>query len=69
VEFQNLEIRYPSNPDVAALKQINVTIQPGEKFGIIGRTGSGKSTMASALLRIVPFYGGRILIDGYGKLG
>lgn len=39
-------------------------IKPGEKVGIIGRTGAGKSSMAQALFRAVELCGGRIVVDG-----
>lgn len=46
------------------LKQINCDIKPGEKVGIVGRTGAGKSTLTLALFRILERAGGRIVIDG-----
>jgi ABC-type multidrug transport system fused ATPase/permease subunit len=39
-------------------------INPGEKIGIVGRTGSGKSTLMLGLLRIIEGSSGRIVIDG-----
>jgi len=46
------------------LKQINCDIKPGEKVGIVGRTGAGKSTLTLALFRILERAGGRIMVDG-----
>ncbi|XP_029207815.1 multidrug resistance-associated protein 1-like [Acropora millepora] len=46
------------------LKQINCGVKPGEKIGIVGRTGAGKSTLTLALFRILERAGGRIVIDG-----
>jgi len=42
---------------------MNLLIRPAEKIGIVGRTGSGKSSMMLALLRIIECSAGRILID------
>jgi ATP-binding cassette subfamily C (CFTR/MRP) protein 1 len=46
------------------LKNINCTIKPGEKVGIVGRTGAGKSSLTLALFRIIEPAGGTITIDG-----
>lgn len=46
------------------LKGISLTIRGGENVGVVGRTGSGKSTMIQALFRLVEPAGGRIVIDG-----
>eukprot|EP01022_Parablepharisma_sp_SALTPOND_P000797 TRINITY_DN105059_c1_g1_i1.p1 TRINITY_DN105059_c1_g1~~TRINITY_DN105059_c1_g1_i1.p1 ORF type:complete len:1385 (+),score=125.11 TRINITY_DN105059_c1_g1_i1:140-4294(+) len=52
LEIQNLSIRY--QPDARlALANVNFKVAPGEKVGVVGRTGSGKSTLTLALLRIL----------------
>ena len=62
IEFVNYSVRY--RPDTKmVLKDINIIIQPGEKVGIVGRTGSGKSTLCLCLFRIIEATNGQILID------
>ncbi|XP_038251340.1 ATP-binding cassette sub-family C member 10 [Dermochelys coriacea] len=62
VEFQQVVLTYrPGLPN--ALDGVTFTIYPGEKVGIVGRTGSGKSTIFLALFRMVELSGGRILLD------
>lgn len=46
------------------LKKLNLDVQGGEKVGIVGRTGAGKSTITLALTRIVEICGGSVKIDG-----
>ena len=62
IEFIDFSVKYrPFNPII--LKKINLKINPGEKIGIIGRTGSGKSTIVMSLCRILESLEGKILID------
>lgn len=61
--FQNLQIRYAEHlPSV--LKNITCTFPGRKKIGVVGRTGSGKSTLIQAIFRIVEPRGGSIVIDG-----
>ncbi|VEB45392.1 Putative multidrug export ATP-binding/permease protein SAV1866 [Chromobacterium violaceum] len=48
---------------------LNLTIRPGEKIGLVGRSGAGKSTIVNLLLRFYDLDGGRILIDGQDIAG
>ncbi|KAM6272176.1 ATP-binding cassette sub-family C member 10 isoform 3-T4 [Spheniscus humboldti] len=63
VEFQQVVLAYREGlPN--ALDGVNFTVYPGEKVGIVGRTGSGKSTLFLALFRMLELKSGRILLDG-----
>nr|XP_009486161.1 PREDICTED: multidrug resistance-associated protein 7 [Pelecanus crispus] len=63
VEFQQVVLAYREGlPN--ALDGVNFTVYPGEKLGIVGRTGSGKSTLFLALFRMLELKSGRILLDG-----
>ncbi|KAJ9110598.1 hypothetical protein QFC22_006716, partial [Naganishia vaughanmartiniae] len=63
VTLDNVELKYrPELP--AVLKGLSVQIRPGEKVGIVGRTGAGKSSCLQALFRLVEISRGRITIDG-----
>ncbi|XP_022899785.2 ATP-binding cassette sub-family C member 4-like isoform X1 [Onthophagus taurus] len=61
VRFENLYLKYCVDEE-PVLKNLNINIQPGEKIGIVGRTGAGKSSLISALFRIAPF-DGHLFID------
>lgn len=58
----NEQIRYRPNAPLV-LKGITCTFSAGNKIGVVGRTGSGKSTLISSLFRLVDPAGGKILID------
>ncbi|XP_070940281.1 multidrug resistance-associated protein 1 isoform X2 [Macaca nemestrina] len=63
VEFRNYCLRYREDLDFV-LRHINVTISGGEKVGIVGRTGAGKSSLTLGLFRINESAEGEIIIDG-----
>nr|XP_023021441.1 probable multidrug resistance-associated protein lethal(2)03659 [Leptinotarsa decemlineata] len=61
IEFRDLSLKYV-NEEPPVLKNLEFTVQPGEKIGIVGRTGAGKSSLISALFRLAPIEGS-VLID------
>ncbi|KAL9430732.1 hypothetical protein AB3S75_026014 [Citrus x aurantiifolia] len=63
VDLIDLQVRYRSNTPLV-LKGITLSIHGGEKIGVVGRTGSGKSTLIQVFFRLVEPSGGRIIIDG-----
>ncbi|KAG6748476.1 hypothetical protein POTOM_048399 [Populus tomentosa] len=63
VDLKDLQVRYRPNTPLV-LKGITLSIQGGEKIGVVGRTGSGKSTMIQVFFRLVEPTGGKIIIDG-----
>ncbi len=63
IVFENVSFVYPDT-GIKALENVSFEIQPGQKFAIIGRTGSGKTTIADLLVRMYDVTEGRILIDG-----
>ncbi|KAJ3281658.1 Multidrug resistance-associated protein 1 [Rhizoclosmatium sp. JEL0117] len=64
IEIQDLVLAYDSRPDHNVVNGISLMIKDGEKVGIVGRTGSGKSTLMDSLFRLFEAKAGRILIDG-----
>ncbi|KAG7840075.1 hypothetical protein KL942_002874 [Ogataea angusta] len=63
IEYKNYSTRYRENLD-PVLKNINLSIRAGEKIGIVGRTGSGKSSLMLSLFRIIEPIEGHIEVDG-----
>ncbi|KAJ2871059.1 Canalicular multispecific organic anion transporter 1 [Coemansia aciculifera] len=65
VEFKDLSVKYGAHQPYV-LKNLNINIRPGEKVGIVGRTGAGKSTLAKAIFRLLnKNIEGSIEIDGH----
>ena len=63
IEFQGVTFAYP-NTQVPALDEVSFRIQPGEKVGIIGRIGSGKTTLEKLVLKLYAPTAGTLLLDG-----
>ena len=63
IEFRNVHFRYPGAPE-KALEGVTFTLQPGEHVALLGRVGSGKSTIAKLLLGLYDPEEGVILLDG-----
>ncbi|CAO3645423.1 unnamed protein product [Cunninghamella blakesleeana] len=62
IEFKNLKIKYAPDLDLV-LKGVDFKIYPGEKIGIVGATGSGKSTLTLSIFRFLEAVSGKIIID------
>ncbi|WVR05627.1 hypothetical protein IAU60_002649 [Kwoniella sp. DSM 27419] len=63
IEFDKFSMRYRPELELC-LRDVSFKIQGGERVGVVGRTGAGKSSLTLALFRILEAAGGRILIDG-----
>ena len=63
IEFRNLTFRYP-DADYDALSDVSFSIKAGENVGVIGKTGSGKTTIVDILLRIYNVPDGTVFVDG-----
>lgn len=64
IEFRNVSFRYFKNVGAPVLDDVSVKIEPGEFVGIIGSTGSGKSTFVSLIPRLYDPDAGEVLVDG-----
>lgn len=62
IRFENVGFKYEDSQDV--VKNLNLTINPGQTVALVGLSGSGKSTITKLLLRLYDVTGGRILVDG-----
>lgn len=62
IQFKNVDFTFPDT-GVIALKNVSFSIEAGEKVAIVGKTGSGKSTIADLIFRLYDVNGGSILLD------
>jgi ATP-binding cassette, subfamily B, multidrug efflux pump len=74
IRFENVAFHYGRVQRLESVRgsvitNMSLTIKPGEKVGLVGRFGAGKSTMVNLLLRFYDLEGGRILIDGHDIAG
>lgn len=63
INFRHVKLRYRANLPYA-LNNVSFEVEPAEKIGIVGRTGSGKSSIFLALFRIVEIFKGNVFVDG-----
>jgi ABC-type multidrug transport system fused ATPase/permease subunit len=63
ITFKNVSLRYRPTTEVI-LNGLSFVAKAGEKIGVVGRTGAGKSTICLSLSRIVEIFEGTIIIDG-----
>ena len=63
IEFRDVDFSYPEQQNLS-LHKINLTIQPSERIGIIGRSGSGKSSLSKLIVNLYQPSAGNLLIDG-----
>ncbi len=64
LSFRNVTFRYPARPEVAALRDFTLEIEPGETIAIVGPSGAGKSTIFQLVERFYDPQGGTIRMDG-----
>jgi ATP-binding cassette subfamily B multidrug efflux pump len=68
IRFENVDFHY-GRGDASIIEDLSFKIRPGEKVGLVGVSGAGKSTITALLLRLHDVEGGRILIDGQDIAG
>lgn len=64
IEFSNISFNYPSRPDFTVLKDVTFKVEAGQTVALVGSSGSGKTTIASLILRFYNPSGGTLSIDG-----
>jgi ATP-binding cassette subfamily B (MDR/TAP) protein 1 len=64
IEFRDVHFRYPTRPDVAVLKGLNLTVNPGQYIALVGASGCGKSTTIALMERFYDPLSGGVYVDG-----
>lgn len=65
IRFENVTFRYHPESDINTLENISFEVQPGQTVALVGRSGSGKTTISKLVLGLYPPTEGKLLIDGY----
>ena len=65
IHFDKVTFRYHPESDINTLENISFEVQPGQTIALVGRSGSGKTTISKLILGLYPTTEGKILIDGY----
>lgn len=63
MEFREVSLKYRPTTEIV-LHKLTFSVAKGEKIGVVGRTGAGKSTICLSISRIVEIFEGKIVIDG-----
>ncbi|MFI4949603.1 MAG: ABC transporter transmembrane domain-containing protein [Caulobacterales bacterium] len=64
VALENVTFAYPGRPDLPAVRDLSLSVRPGERVALVGPSGAGKSTVFRLLLRFYDPQSGRVLVDG-----
>ncbi len=64
IEFKDVTFAYADKNEIPLFSNLNLRIKPGEKVGMVGHSGSGKTTITKLLMRLIDIQSGEILIDG-----
>lgn len=64
VEFENVSFHFSDDPETNVLSEVSFKVEPGQTIGILGETGSGKTTLVNLVARFYDPTQGRVLIDG-----
>lgn len=64
IQFADISFSYPTRSHAPVLRNVNLTINPGELVAVVGLSGSGKSTLVSLLLRLYEPTSGQVVVDG-----
>ncbi|MBF9043691.1 ATP-binding cassette domain-containing protein [Rhodobacterales bacterium HKCCE4037] len=64
ITFENVQFRYPTRPETAALDGVSFTVKPGETVALVGPSGAGKSTVFQLLMRFYDPESGQVMLDG-----
>jgi ABC-type multidrug transport system fused ATPase/permease subunit len=69
IDFEHITFSYPSRPDIQVLKDVSISIKPGEKIALVGPSGTGKSTIVQLLMRYYEPSSGQVLVNNQNITG